>query len=365
MKICHVTSVHKQDDIRVFRKECVSLAKKGWDVTFLVANGYDEINENVKIVSFSLRAKSRFSRIRKAPKLAYEAAIKVDADIYHFHDPELIPMGIKLIKIGKKAIYDSHEDVPGQIKSKHYIPKILRGTISKFAELYEKRQSKKLTYVVSATPYIRDKFIRYGAKSIDINNFPLLSELPERTGPTERKNQVCYVGGLTEVRGVKTMMAALEYTDVRLILAGLFSDKDLQSEVESMPTYAHCDYLGFVDRQNVVKVLSESKVGLVVLHHNLNYINSQPIKMYEYMSMGLPVVASNFPLWQSFMDTNQCGICVDPNDPIAIANAINYIIDNPIVAKEMGERGEKLVYEKYNWDSEEQKLINLYESLAK
>lgn len=364
MKICHVTSVHKQDDIRIFRKECVSLAKHGWDVTFLVANGKAEMVDNVRIVPFKLESKSRWSRIRKAPKITFKAAIALDADVYHFHDPELIPMGVKLVKAGKKAIYDSHEDVPGQIKSKHYIPKILRGMIARLAEGYEKRQTKKLTHVVSATPYIRDKFLSYGAQSTDINNYPLLSELPQIIEDTDKKNQVCYVGGITEVRGIKTMVAALDYTDARLVLAGKFSGAGLQESVEAMPTYSQCDYLGFVDRQEVVQILSESKVGLVVLHYNLNYINSQPIKMYEYMSVGLPVVASDFPLWKQFMEEHKCGLCVDPTDPIAIANAINYIKDNPDEAKEMGERGKKLVLEKFNWDSEEKKLITLYESLT-
>lgn len=97
----------------------------------------------------------------------------------------------------------------------------------------------------------------------------------------------------------------------------------------------------------------------------MNYLDSLPIKMFEYMSAGIPVVASNFPLWKEIIEKNRCGVCVDPLSPKDIAKAINFIVQNPQIAQKMGENGKRAILEKYNWQIEEQKLFNIYEGLLK
>jgi glycosyltransferase involved in cell wall biosynthesis len=85
--------------------------------------------------------------------------------------------------------------------------------------------------------------------------------------------------------------------------------------------------------------------------------------MFEYMSAGLPVIASNFPLWKEIVEGNKCGICVDPMDPKAIASAIQWMIDHPEEAEEMGKNGRRAVETKYNWANESKKLVGLYQRL--
>ena len=159
-------------------------------------------------------------------------------------------------------------------------------------------------------------------------------------------------------------MESMAYTrGVKLNLAGIFFEKDTEARVKDHKAWSKVNELGFLNREEVRAILAKSKVGLVTLHPIINYIDSLPVKMFEYMAAGIPKIASNFPLWQEIIEGNQCGICVDPLDPQAIGEAIQYLIDNPSIAKQMGRNGRKAAEDKYNWAIEEQKLLKLYEGL--
>ena len=129
--------------------------------------------------------------------------------------------------------------------------------------------------------------------------------------------------------------------------------------------WKNVDYLGWMDREGVKAALNESMIGLVTLHPIINYLDALPVKMFEYMAAGLPVIASNFPLWKKIIEGNQCGLCVAPLDPQAIADAIDYLLVHPEEAERMGRNGQKAVQERYNWGLEELKLTSLYDSLIK
>jgi len=273
---------------------------------------------------------------------------------------------LKLKQQGKKVIFDAHEDFPMQILNKHYLPRVLRIPISKAAEGFEKWASKKLDAVVTATPYIRDKFKQFKSTVVDINNFPIMNELSEDANQKRSSNtQLCYVGGLSEARGVREMIRALEYidSDVRLNIAGKFNERELQSQLSALAAWSRVDMLGFLDRVGVKKTYQQSFAGLVVLHPIPNYLDALPVKMFEYMCAGLPVIASDFKLWREIIQDAECGICVDPLSPKQIADAANFLHNNPDIAEQMGRNGRKAVVDKYNWNIEKEKLIQLYEKL--
>ncbi len=363
--VSHLTSVHSRYDTRIFLKECRSLSSAGFRVSLVVADGNgDEVNDDVNIFDVGV-SRGRLDRMFKTTQRVFEKARALDAVIYHLHDPELIPIGLKLKRLGKTVIFDAHEDVPKQMLGKPYLNRPAKWLLSKVFEAYEAWACKRLDAVITATPFIRDKFLAINPKSIDINNFPMLGELAAGTTDwAQKENQLCYVGGIGSIRGIKEIVQAMAFVEggARLQLGGRFAEKNVEAEVRAYAGWHAVDELGWLDREGVRAVLNRSVAGLVTLHPVINYIDALPVKMFEYMSAGVPVIASYFPLWREIVEGNQCGLCVDPMKPESIAVAIDFLINNPEKAEQMGRNGQRAVQEKYNWDIEEAKLLKFYQN---
>lgn len=365
--IAHLTSAHPRFDMRIFHKMCSSLASHGYSVNLVVADGKgDETREGVNILDAGA-SEGRFDRIRNAPSRVLAKAVALDADLYHLHDPELIPIGLKLKKLGKRVIFDSHEDVPRQMLAKPYLNRPMRWGIGRALGVYEAWACKQFDGVIAATPFIRDKFLAINPNTVDINNFPLLDELISAASWAQKQLVVCYVGGISKIRGIVEVTRAmgLVHSAVRLQLAGQFSEHDLQQRLQALPGWERMDTLGFVDRSGVSDVLAHSMAGLVTLHPVINYFDALPVKMFEYMSAGIPVIASDFPLWREIIAGNDCGLLVDPLSPEKIAEAIDYLVTHPEDAERMGRNGRKAVLERYNWPSVEKQLFGFYKLIIR
>jgi glycosyltransferase involved in cell wall biosynthesis len=360
--VVHVTTVHPRDDIRIFRKECVSLARAGYRVTQVVGDGLGPaVVDGVQIVDIGPRPAGRLARMRQQPRAALAAVLRAGPALVHFHDPELLPLGVTLARRGLPVIYDAHEDVPRQILTKQWIPAPLRRPLSWAFEAYENRQAARLSAVCAATPHIAQRFAAVAPLSVNVSNFPFLAELAPPADPVPRERALCYVGGLMRTRGLLQMVQAVALLPgVRLVLCGRFEDAAFEAELRAQPGWSQVEYLGQVGREAVRQVLARCSAGLVTLLPLPSYLDALPIKMFEYMSAELPVIASSFPLWRDIVERTGCGVCVDPTDPAAIAQAVRGYLDDPARVAQAGQAGRQAVLYTYHWPVAERELLALY-----
>lgn len=368
LKVVHISSAHSRYDTRIFLKECRSLSQAGHDVFLVVADGKpSEIKDGVHIIGLP-KSKGRLNRMINASFSVYKKALALDGDVYHLHDPELLPYAWVLARKGKVVIFDAHEDFPKQLRSKHYLPGLLRLFLSLFFGWFESYVSHRIAGVITATPKIAEKFRSFQSNTIDINNYPMLGELTSgRIDWSKKDAQVAYVGGIAATRGIEEVIAALAYTpkEMRLALAGKFNKSQTRAACVAAEGWERVDELGFLSREQVKSLMASSIAGLVTFHPCPNHIDAQPNKMFEYMSAGLPVIGSNFELWKSVIEGNSCGICVDPLSPEEIASAVSFLYANPQVAESMGRNGQVAVERYYNWGAEAAKLLMFYQNTTK
>ena len=366
MIICHISSVHGPYDTRIFYRECKSLSQAGYVVKLITLNEKESVSfiDGIEVINMKASFSSKLDRIRRGPKLILQSALAQKADVYHFHDPELLTIARKLSTEGAKVVYDAHEDVPKQILSKDWIPKPLRILLSFVFRIYENHQVKKLDGVITVVDSVVSRMSYHNSRVVLVRNFPLENELIEVEPSKAKVDSILYVGDLTMIRGIAQLVESMEFVNGQLLLAGKWSDSSLEEIVKSKKGYSKTQYLGFIDKQLKLKLFSEVKAGVLLFHPEPNHIDALPNKLFEYMAAGLPVVASNFGRIKEIVTTVGCGICVDPTQPRQIAEAISTILSNDEMRAQMGERGQKAVRERYNWKTEERKLIELYANLC-
>lgn len=372
MKVCHISSAHAPNDTRIFHKQCASLARAGYDITFVVkAKDPQSVGETtekgVRVIQVPVDTSSRLKRMLFGAKAVYQKALEVDADIYEFHDPELLPYGLKLARRGKRVIFDSHEDYPTQIMEKGWIPAPLRRLISGAYKAYETHVVKNLDAVLF--PCLKNGvniFEGRAKRVVIISNAVMLEEVPQQLDLSQKEDRtICCTGSLTYQRGITHLIKAAYKAGARLILAGRYESEAYQQELEAMPEYACVEYLGYLDRQGIAEVYGRSRIGMSTILNVGQYasLDNFPTKVYEYMAAGLPVIVSDYPFMRRSVQEDGFGVAVDPADTDAIADAIRKILSDPQAAAQMAENGRQAVLHKYNWGIEEEKLLALYRSL--
>ena len=370
MKICHMTSVHTPFDTRIFHKECKSLASAGYDVHLITRHDRDETIDGITIHAVPAYA-SKIRRMISATHSVYKKAVDDTYDVYHFHDPELIPFGLLLKMKGKRVIYDVHEDYPVYFRYKEAFPRLLRMPLSWIISIIERCSAGRFDALVTVTPTIYERFTSLNESTVLIRNFPFTDEYSsvDTTESLEPKSDtVVYVGSLTLDRGVKEMVQAVglmrKRHPVRLILAGDFGSESHKQIITNMPEFSSVDYRGHTSREDTISLLAQARIGMALCHPHPHYQRAYPTKLFEYMLAGIPVIASNFPMWRAIVEDAECGLTVDSMKPEEIAEAVAYLLSNPQEAERMGKLGKEAAQKKYNWKSEESVLLDIYKKIT-
>jgi len=365
LRVVHMTSVHPPRDHRIFKKECRTLARAGFDVTLVVPHSEDTVEELVRIKSVKKHS-SKLARMTRTVWNVLREAEKRDADIYHFHDPELIPAGLILRSRGRKVIYDVHEDVPKDMMFKDYLPKWGRPFVGRVMEWLESTACKHFSAIVCVTPSLAERLRLTNPQTVTVFNYPYAEELIHDDAPAwnNRKVAATYVGSITPQRGIVEMVQAMGYLSDELGATLEIAGDHIPENVKSLPGWSRVRFHGILDQPSTYRQLQNARVGLVCEHPISTFVESMPVKIFEYMGAGLPIIASDFPLWRKMLSGVDCAIYVDPKDPRGIARALEYLLTNPAEAEKMGRRGQAAVAEQFNWNTQASKLVNLYSTLA-
>lgn len=367
--ICHITTVHPLGDTRIFHREAAAVSGAGKYSLVLIARGSPEgVSSGIAGEIRLLPAKGgRLHRMIVSQYQAIGMALRANADLYHLHDPELLPGGILLRLLGKRVVFDIHEDLPKQVRIKPWIHRRLVRLWVWVAQLFDALVSRFFDGIVAATPEIGGKY--RGSRIVVVQNFPVWEELmcPLSAPINERKNIAIYVGTITEERGLRCMLQAADRAserlsgDFRLILAGRFVSAKDREIFEAYANQDIVEYIGWQDRRQVGELLGQAFVGLVTLLPSAGYLESYPVKLFEYGAAGVPAIASDFPLWRRLM--NGCCVFVDPSAPEAIADALVDLMTDKVQAEAIGREARALIRSRYSWESEAEKLLAFYEQI--
>lgn len=368
-KVCILTSVHVPFDGRVFHKEAKSLAKAGYEVVLIARHDKAEVVDGVRIVPLP-EPKNRLQRMTKLLWRLFRLAVRERADVYHFHDPELITVGLLLKLRRKRVIWDVHEHYPNCILDKFWISKWLRRCVSKAFDLFERVVVGCFDYVIYTTPFVGARYEELKVRSGPIENYPII-ELSE-TFSKNPQEKIIYLGGMSKTRGLIEVVEAFslvvrKYPSWELCLVGScrpasFED-DLRMLAKKRGIEANVKFISWVPYEEKERLSAQAAMGVITYLPYANNTSCLPNKLFDYMLVGLPVIASDFPLYREVVEPFRCGRIVAPDRPESIARAMTYFIENPEEARQMGENGRRAVHEKYNWEQESAKLLRIYDAV--
>ncbi len=366
-RICHISTVHAALDDRIFYKECRSLAQQGYEVFFVVPDAKTEVVEGVHIQGID-KVAGRFSRLFKAQWNALRAALKTKSSIYHFHDPELMFLGVILKIIGKRVIYDVHEDLPKQILYKPWIKSaFIRKLLSKLIYVFEQFSCLFFDGIVSVTDDIALKY--KSSKTIILRNLPINSivnhlDMVDSPKPNE-KLVFIYAGGLTRIRGIKEVCEALipHQEQAELWLLGQWETEEYQHECMNENNASYIKYLGFKTMPEVYQHIQLADVGIAMLYPIKNYLTSLPIKAFEYMALRKALLMSDFDYWKKTFDG--AALFADAHNVDDISKRIKILIEDEALRQQLGSYGYQRVQEELNWEKEAEKMFSLYDRILR
>lgn len=372
MKIVHITDVHPRHDARILKRQAVSLAEAGHDVILVTGDGLkDEVYKGVRITSYSDHAMTKIERLKlmffKRDYLKY--LLSFDADIYQFHDFEIIEVGKALKKKGKHVIFDSHENWLDIIPNQYSKTFIGRGLFKLFLPFYYRRVVSKFDAVFSVSPNMVETLKKYNPNSYMVSNFPSVKGFSVNPA-SEKSNYFVYQGVVYKSSNQEECVKAISNMkeDVRYKIIGKITD-ELREKVKSLDVNNRVEIIGWIEKAELDSIMDKSICGIVILNYVPTCCGKEgqlgSNKIFEYMLCGLPVICTDFVLWKKMIiDKYKCGICVEPGNVEQIQAAMEWVVSHPHEAIAMGARGRDAVLKEFNWEVELPIYLSYYQAIV-
>ncbi|NPV14194.1 glycosyltransferase [candidate division WOR-3 bacterium] len=386
-RICILTSGHQVTDTRIFHRQARTLLRAGYQVllagikdgsahlpgyepTFSSNSATHLRHHHPPLTIYTLPpSRSRLTRFTLTPLRLLLFALKAKADLYHLHDPELLPLALLLKALNRRVVCDIHEDYYRQLLDKPYLPKLCRQPLASLFNAYQKLVARHIDAVITATDTIASRLRTSARRLVTVKNYPeplaVSRSEPQNGGktPSTRPFRIVHLARvLTPERGITLLLEALiQLPDCELLLAGKFVSPDYEAKIKAHPAYPRVRHLGTLPHPDCFRWYTESDVGVVPSLPVLGYESALPVKMFEFMSAGLPVVVPDFPPLRAIVQECACGLTFSPGDATSLARVLATLKSQPDQARKMGKNGRDAVNKIYNWQNEEKKLLKLYE----
>jgi len=368
LSVCHLTPVQDRLDARTYVMQMLPLARYGCKFTLIGVHGRDDKKEAVDFVSIP-RRRTRATRILFAVAMAFRAT-RYPAQLYHIHNPEMIPAGLFLkFFAGKKVVYDTQEDHPSMMLTKAYLPPWIRGFASRAVAAIERMAAHVFDgYIAADSGTLRatarvgksHKMVFYNLPNLDY--FPL----PETTN---KRFDLVYRGGLSERAGTLVLLSAIRELrcrglNPRLLLFGYADSRvdrvKLRDHIQNLGLADNVVLKGRVDHSQMAAMLSLGRISVCPLLEIPKFRNNIPVKVFESWACGMPVVCSDLPPIRPFFQGRKYGLLVKPGSAQALADGLEHLLKNPDEMARMGEAGRSVVVDRYNNRRESKKLLAFY-----
>jgi glycosyltransferase involved in cell wall biosynthesis len=364
ISLCHFTTAHSQLKSRSFHRECLPLAASGVAVRYISPASLVGVQEGVDFVRHADQ-RGRLGGFFSAPALLKEL-LRQDASLYHFQDPQLLPVAFALkLLFRKHIVYDAYEDFPSMAAIKSSVPRFLRSAFARTVDMAEHLAAHCFDGLITADPLTLRRLARAGkSRKLVFYNFPNLDFFPPPR-PRPRNFDLVYRGGISERTGIFVLLEAMRLlgsrpSPVRLLLLGYFdgpaAENEIRDSIHKMGLASHIEICGRIEHESMAQALSQARIGICPLQPTRKFKLNIPVKVFEYWACGLPVVTSDLPPIRPFFRNAHAGLLFRPGDAMELARSIAWLLDHPDAAARMGAHGRTAVVERFNNQNEVRKL---------
>nr|CDQ32846.1 putative glycosyl transferase [Virgibacillus halodenitrificans] len=346
-------------------REAESLSEAGYSVTAMMQCDQSITRNGVSYVCAPL-ARGRFQRFIKLPLVLW-FAIRFRAEVYHLHNPDMLPLALCLRLLGKKVIYDTHEDYSRRLLMREWIPYCLRKPLSLLVSLSERL----ISNIVSAVFVTQDHQVaKFSRRTHLLRNAPYIPFRVKKEVECLRDSinseadvyRLVYAGGISKERGLFTMTEALHAVNVEGVPARLWligpELSPCLDDAKKLPGWEFVDYIGLQPHEVVFSYMSKADVGLVVLDDVGDHASARPSKLFEYMAWGLPFIASDFGCWKSFVG-GKGGLWIQPDSAASLSDTLQFLYYNAEERAALSNEGKEF-FSGFNWERESGVLLEVY-----
>lgn len=372
--ICHITTAHTAFDTRIFRRQCVSLARAGFRVSLVCRHARQEVVDGVHLVPLPEPA-SAFDRLLFLPKHAADVAQGLDADLYQFHDPELVPHMRRLARASDRpVIWDAHENYVSTIAHfNSFRFKPVSWLASHWFDRMEMRACRSsFAGVVTITEQMAERYRRHGVLTCVLGNYADTEAIKYPPGLARSvRPRLISTGAQFADRGVLEIAEAFAQIrheiDAEVAFWGTFDPPSLAQKLTEAATRRGAPASDVITggpfpwQTLVEELIPTGWVGCVLFNPmDKNNLIGLPNRFFEYWSNAVPVIATaGTEVARTVLEVGG-GLVVRENNPGEIAQAFLTLARQPSLVNQMGAAGRRAVEDKYNWGAAFRNLLEFY-----